>query len=247
MDFNELLQQIRTTLEEEIDQINNPSQPEPIDKHLVDELANRSELDEPLTDPCGFDAYTPKTLLQTLAEVNARLKPLDVIYKQGKWKKEHILKMSYDEAQALRKTIMTRWKVYNERKRLNMIKQRPKYQNNALIYKIVCNDPEIQDLYVGSTIDYEERQKSHKISCNDPNSKEYHKYKYEYIRANGGFDNWHFEIIEHFSCDNRTELEYQEFKYIDGNCLNEITVKLTPEEKEERRIMWQNSKKDRWY
>ena len=38
---------------------------------------------------------------------------------------------------------------------------------NTIIYKIVCNDLNITDLYVGSTTDFTNRKYNHKSSCNN--------------------------------------------------------------------------------
>ena len=41
-----------------------------------------------------------------------------------------------------------------------------KYEN-GLIYKIVCNDPNITDCYIGSTTNIVKRRQSHKSACNN--------------------------------------------------------------------------------
>lgn len=51
--------------------------------------------------------------------------------------------------------------------------------------------------YVGSTSDYAHRMSSHKWNCNNKNSKKYDNTVYKYIRAHGGFNNWHFTILDH--------------------------------------------------
>ena len=38
--------------------------------------------------------------------------------------------------------------------------------NNTIIYKIVCTDLNIKDLYVGHTTDFKSRKRIHKYSCN---------------------------------------------------------------------------------
>jgi hypothetical protein len=62
--------------------------------------------------------------------------------------------------------------------------------NDYSIYKIVCLDPNITDIYVGSTANFNSRRYQHKSSCNNPNSKIYNLYLYKFIRANGGWKNW---------------------------------------------------------
>tara|TARA_B110001469_G_scaffold75143_1_gene71292 strand:+ start:212 stop:772 length:561 start_codon:yes stop_codon:yes gene_type:complete len=63
------------------------------------------------------------------------------------------------------------------------------------IYKIYCKDKDIKDCYIGSTTRIKRRIAAHKHSCNKENSKAYNNYKYTFIRENGGFENWNFDII----------------------------------------------------
>ena len=58
--------------------------------------------------------------------------------------------------------------------------------SNTIIYKIVCNDPNITDCYVGSTTNIVKRRQSHKSVCNNENSKLFNFYVYQFIRENGG-------------------------------------------------------------
>lgn len=64
-----------------------------------------------------------------------------------------------------------------------------------VIYKIICNDENITDCYVGSTSNFKVRKWDHKRLSNDENS----KFKiYETIRNNGGWNNWTMlPIAEH--------------------------------------------------
>jgi len=67
---------------------------------------------------------------------------------------------------------------------------------NYLIYKIYCKDTSITDVYIGSTKDFYKRKYSHKSSCNNSTLKDYNMKVYTFMRENGGFDNWDFEVIE---------------------------------------------------
>ncbi len=82
------------------------------------------------------------------------------------------------------------------------------------IYKIVCKDPLITDIYVGSTINYIVRKRNHKTSCNNPINKSYNMRVYQYIRNNGGWENWEFIIIETIFCNNKKEALLLEKKWI---------------------------------
>ncbi len=71
------------------------------------------------------------------------------------------------------------------------------------IYKIYCKDSSIKDCYVGSTKNLNNRKIKHKFSCNNPNSIGYNIQLYNFIRENGGFDNFEFEEIEKIDNINR--------------------------------------------
>ena len=43
--------------------------------------------------------------------------------------------------------------------------------SNTIIYKIVCKDEKISDLYVGHTTNFVKRKCLHKNSCNNLNNK----------------------------------------------------------------------------
>ena len=79
--------------------------------------------------------------------------------------------------------------------------------SKALIYKIVCNDLNIKDCYVGSTTDFTKRKGHHKRGCNNVNTKCYNYNVYQFIRANGGWDNWTMVLVENYPCENKLELE----------------------------------------
>lgn len=74
----------------------------------------------------------------------------------------------------------------------------------ACVYKLVCKNPEIKDMYIGSTKNIHQRAYNHYLTSNNPTSKEYNKKSNVYIRENGGWDN--FELIK--LCD----VEYTEIK-----------------------------------
>ena len=64
------------------------------------------------------------------------------------------------------------------------------------IYKIICKDQNVKELYIGSTKDFKHRKMNHKSDCNNVNGTKYNYLIYRTIRANGGFDNWNIEIVE---------------------------------------------------
>ena len=53
-----------------------------------------------------------------------------------------------------------------------------------------------KDCYVGSTHNLQERICGHKKTCNNPKQRGYNIRVYQYIRANDGYDNWCFDVLE---------------------------------------------------
>ena len=82
--------------------------------------------------------------------------------------------------------------------------------SNTIIYKIVCIDLNIKDLYIGSTTDFYNRKSNHKSKCNLENGKNYDLNIYKCIRANGGWDNWSMIEIEKFPCKDSLEARARE-------------------------------------
>ena len=76
--------------------------------------------------------------------------------------------------------------------------------SNTIIYKLCCKDLSITEIYVGQTTDMRKRKWGHKATCNNENIKNYNSKVYQYIRDNGGFDNWDM-------------IEIEKFEAIDGN------------------------------
>jgi len=89
------------------------------------------------------------------------------------------------------------------------------YQN-SIIYKICCKDVNIKEIYVGSTANQLRIRKSkHKYCCNNENDNNYNLYVYQFIRQNGGFDNWDVVIVQNVKCENKQELHKKERFYIE--------------------------------
>ena len=64
------------------------------------------------------------------------------------------------------------------------------------IYKLCSRDTQVKEIYIGSTTNPRVRKQQHKVRCNNPNSAKYNFAVYQYIRANGGFDNWDLIVLE---------------------------------------------------
>jgi len=77
---------------------------------------------------------------------------------------------------------------------------------NTIIYKIICKDSNITNTYVGLTIDFKERKRQHTKNCIN-----FKKGKlYDFIRNNGGWDNWEMLVVENYSCLTRKEAGLRE-------------------------------------
>ena len=83
------------------------------------------------------------------------------------------------------------------------------------VYKLF--NPDCSEFYIGSTTNMKERIRCHKKDCNNENSPRHYNIKvYRYIRSNGGYDKWQYEILEYIrNSINTKELHGVERKYID--------------------------------
>jgi hypothetical protein len=104
--------------------------------------------------------------------------------------------------------------------------------SKSIIYKIVCNDINITDCYVGSTTDLKSRKCHHKSTCNNSNDKEYNIYKYQFIRENGGWMNWSVIVVEELKCESKNQLETRERYWLEqlGATLNTYIPTRTKKE-----------------
>ena len=87
--------------------------------------------------------------------------------------------------------------------------------NKSIIYKLCCKNPDIKEIYVGSTCCFTRRKQQHKTRCNNENSKAYNSKVYQFIRENGNWDNWDMVLIEKYECDDKQELHKRERYYLE--------------------------------
>jgi hypothetical protein len=108
----------------------------------------------------------------------------------------------------------------------------PMNYQNTIIYKLVCKDINITDTYVGHTTNFDKRKCQHKGNCNNENDDKYNIYVYQFIRENGGFNNWEMIEIELYSCENRRQAETRERYWLEqlGATLNSYVPTRTREE-----------------
>ena len=88
--------------------------------------------------------------------------------------------------------------------------RKPIDYSKVVIYKIVCNDYNITEVYVGSSTDFTRRKYSHKTACNNEKNGRYNLKLYKNIRDNGGWINWRIIEVEKYPCNNKREAEYRE-------------------------------------
>ena len=96
------------------------------------------------------------------------------------------------------------------------------------------------EFYIGSTHDEIQREKNDKDTCNNENSVKYNYKVYNYIRENGGWDNWIFEVIQEFPCENKIELVIQEQYHYDllNPTLNSKRPYIPEEERKEDKAIY---------
>jgi hypothetical protein len=115
--------------------------------------------------------------------------------------------------------------------------RKPVDYSKTVIYKIVCNDLEIKDLYVGSTSNFRIRKNCHKSNCNNEKGKKYKLKVYTTIRANGGWENYSMIEIEKYPCkDGNEALARERYWYEELKAkLNTLSPTLNVEKRKEKR------------
>ena len=80
----------------------------------------------------------------------------------------------------------------------------------TILYKLCCKDLNIKDIYVGHTTNFTRRKYDHKNSCSTKEIK-----VYQFIRDNGGWDNWEMIEIEKCSFNDSNEARARERYWIE--------------------------------
>ena len=107
---------------------------------------------------------------------------------------------------------------------------------NTIIYKIVCKDLNIKDVYVGSTTNFTNRKRDHKKCCINATDRHFHQKNYEIMRNNGGWDNWEMIEIEKFSCKDSNEARSRErywYEQLNANLNSQRPLTTVEERKNE--------------
>jgi hypothetical protein len=89
-----------------------------------------------------------------------------------------------------------------------------KYRNTK-IYKLVCRDLTITEMYVGHTTNFSNRKRGHKSVCCNAADKDYNAKVYRFIREHGGWDNWDMILVEKYPCEEVNEARARERYWIE--------------------------------
>lgn len=81
---------------------------------------------------------------------------------------------------------------------------------NTVIYKIMCKDENVKDIYVGYTTNIIDRIKVHRRVSKNPLNKSFTSKPYRVIREHGGWDNWMVKILEEYPCSSKIEARKRE-------------------------------------
>ncbi len=88
--------------------------------------------------------------------------------------------------------------------------------NQSIIYKIICKDETILDVYVGSTTNFNRRLCQHRENVTNYKCRKSNYKVYKFIREHGGWSNWEMIAISEINCDDKNELKQHERLYIDA-------------------------------
>jgi hypothetical protein len=121
--------------------------------------------------------------------------------------------------------------------------------NESKIYKIYSNLDGINEIYIGSTSNFNFRCYLHRSDCNNFNSPRFCYKLYNYIRSNGGFNNFIIEELEHYRCNNKNELNIREEYWINllKPSLNNKKAHTTKEEIKKYKKIYQQQEHIKQY
>ena len=114
--------------------------------------------------------------------------------------------------------------------------KKPVDYSRTIIYKFVCKDLSVNNVYVGSTTDFVKRKCMHKFCSINENNKSYNTKVYKMIRENGGWNNWEIVEIEKYPCNDKREAETKEREWYEilNADMNTIRPRMTDENIKEK-------------
>jgi len=116
--------------------------------------------------------------------------------------------------------------------------------SKTIIYKIVCKDLSVVDVYVGNTTDFKSRKAQHKYKAKTFDFK-----IYQIIRDNGGWENWDMIEIEKYPCADGNEARARErywYETLEAS-LNTINPNRNKKEYREKTKKIRAEKDKEWY
>jgi hypothetical protein len=116
--------------------------------------------------------------------------------------------------------------------------------SNTVIYKIVCNDLNVTDVYVGHTTDFRKRKCAHKSNCSNENNKVYNFKIYQTIRENDGWSNWSMIEVEKYPCNDGNEAREKERYWFETLNANMNTNVPSRTQDEYRKVCIEENKKE---
>ena len=117
--------------------------------------------------------------------------------------------------------------------------------SNSYIYKLCCKDINIKEIYVGSTTNIRNRKLQHKTRCNNNNDKNHNLNVYQFIRNNGGFENWDMILVENYNTTDNIELRKRERywkEYLNATLNNKLPYKTHEDELLRKKDYHKNNK-----
>jgi len=118
--------------------------------------------------------------------------------------------------------------------------------SKTIIYKIVCNDLNVKDVYVGHTTDFSKRKATHKSHCLNEKDKKHNFKVYQTIRAHEGWNNWTMIEIEKYPCFDKKEACSRErhfYEILNAN-LNMICPTFNDEQNKENKKIYNQVHKE---
>lgn len=86
----------------------------------------------------------------------------------------------------------------------------PDYSKSCIYMLHYKDDTELENIYIGSTTNFRVRKHQHKYNCCNPNNERYNNKKYQFIRDNGGWEEWKMIWLEDYPCKTLRELQLRE-------------------------------------
>ena len=107
--------------------------------------------------------------------------------------------------------------------------------SKTVIYQIECKNPNITKTYGGHSTNLIKRRQHHKDHCNNTQDPKHNFYVYQFIRANGGWENWQVVWQYNYPCKNIDEAKLEERHFIKNNSceLNSNIPIILEEEKKD--------------